>query len=100
MTTRIGWSRPRPGRWAGGPWLFEMTSWRGGEGSSLVVGLLSLNRADLERMRERGKTKLRVYGALRFARDVRPEHVAEALEIVNLRGWLLANDEVRAAVPV
>src|SRR5688500_14457061 len=52
-----------------------------------VVGFTQFNRADLERLRDKGqRLSVRVVGMLRFARDVPLDLVAEVVEDITVLG--------------
>ncbi|NJD58365.1 MAG: CopG family transcriptional regulator [Anaerolineales bacterium] len=66
---------------------------------SYVVGVLSYNRADLERFKQKNeRLKIAVVGLLHFQGDITPELAAEVVENIQVRGVFLASDVVKAAI--
>jgi ribbon-helix-helix protein len=103
VTVRIGWSRTddrRPGQVAGGIRLFEFLRTKNeGRGKHIAVGILSYNRRDLERLREKGQVlDVRVIGLLRIADDVSPALARATIGTVRVTGWLRASPDVRHAL--
>lgn len=96
MSIRIGWSltRPKerkPGRIAGGVYLFEFAKTTDGRGRHVVVGSVSYRQEDLERLRDKGQTMdVRVIGLLRFGKGVTPELVDASLGRIRVSGRILA----------
>lgn len=66
---------------------------------TMVVGVVSYSRQELEAVRARGeKLAIRVVGLLTFADDVSPELALATIESIELRGVLRAGEPLRAAL--
>lgn len=66
---------------------------------SYVIGILTYDKADLERRKSNGeKVKITVVGLLHLANDVPPALAAEVIESVQVRGIFQASDAVKAAL--
>jgi Arc/MetJ-type ribon-helix-helix transcriptional regulator len=66
---------------------------------SMVVGVLSYNRADLEKRLAVGeKLSLRVIGLIHLANDIPAELADKTIESISILGVLRASDEVRQAL--
>lgn len=104
MSVRIGWtlSRPRerkPGRPAGGVWLFQYLKITDRRGRHFVIGLLTYNRKDLQLLVEKEQVlDLRVIGILRFTKDVTPALVGQALGRIAVTGRVIGPAAVRDAI--
>jgi hypothetical protein len=96
VSVRIGWSlqRPRerkPGRIAGGLWLFQLLKVDGTRGRHVVVGALTYTREDLQRVQAKGyKLDVRVIGLLRLGKDVTSELLNATIERVRVTGKILS----------
>lgn len=104
MSIRIGWSRSRPksrrpGKVAGGIWIFELLKVRGGRGRHFVVGILNYNRQDLQSFIDNGQTlDVRVIGLLRLERDVTPAFVESVFNQISVTGKIIAPPELQAVL--
>src|SRR5512137_2182858 len=66
---------------------------------SYVVGVLTYNRADLERYQQKNeRLQIAIIGLLHFQNDISPELAAEVVDSIQVRGIFLASDEVKAAI--
>jgi Arc/MetJ-type ribon-helix-helix transcriptional regulator len=66
---------------------------------SYVVGVLSYNRADLEKYKAKGeKIKIAIIGLLHFQDNVSAELAGEVIESIQVRGILIASEAVRAVL--
>ncbi len=66
---------------------------------SYVVGVLTYNRADLERYQQKNeRLQIAIIGLLHFQNDITPELAAEVVDNIQVRGIFLASDEVKAAI--
>jgi Arc/MetJ-type ribon-helix-helix transcriptional regulator len=66
---------------------------------SFVIGVISYNRADFEKRKEKNeKLKLSIVGMLHLQDDISPELAKDVVEYVRLRGIFLASDAVKAAI--
>jgi Arc/MetJ-type ribon-helix-helix transcriptional regulator len=66
---------------------------------SYVIGVLSYNRSELERIKSKGeRIKITVVGLLNIAGDVTPELAAEVIESVQVRGVFNALEVVKIAL--
>jgi Arc/MetJ-type ribon-helix-helix transcriptional regulator len=66
---------------------------------SMVVGVLSYSRADLEKRLAAGeKLAIRVIGLVKLADDISGELAAKTIESIVVHGVLRASDEVRQAL--
>lgn len=64
---------------------------------TLVMGVVLVNRRDLERDLKKGvKAVYRVVGLLKFADDIPPELIAKTVESVRVYGVLRANKAIKA----
>ena len=69
------------------------------DGMVTTVGVCRLDRRGLERARDAGRRlRVRVSGVLIIAGDVSPALAADAVEVVRLRGVLVAGSAVRRAL--
>ncbi len=69
------------------------------ERKTLTLGMLNLNRADLERHRAEGsKVQVRVLGLATIASDVSPELAAATIDSVEVLGAFRAPAAVKAAL--
>jgi hypothetical protein len=105
MAVKIGWSldRPgarKPGRIAGGVYLFELLKVdEDGRGKHVVVGTLGYHRDDLERLREkRHVVDVRVVGRLRFAPDVTPALLDATIGRIRVTGSLSMSPALAEAI--
>jgi Arc/MetJ-type ribon-helix-helix transcriptional regulator len=66
---------------------------------SFVVGMLSYDRADLEKRQGKGeKLRISILGLLHLHDDISADLAAEVIESVKLLGIFIASDEVKAAL--
>ena len=66
---------------------------------SFVIGVLSYDRNDLVKRKEKGeKLTIAVMGLLHLHDDITPELAAEVIESIRVRGVLIANESVKAAL--
>jgi len=66
---------------------------------SYVVGVLSYNRADLEKYaRKKEKLNISIVGLLHFQDDISPELAEEVVEHIQVRGIFLASQAVKAVI--
>ncbi len=66
---------------------------------SLVIGILSYNRKDLEDYKARGiQLEIKVTGMLVLAKDVTPELACDTIASVQVFGVFQASEEVRQAL--
>jgi Arc/MetJ-type ribon-helix-helix transcriptional regulator len=66
---------------------------------SSVIGVLSYNRADLEKRKQKGKKlSFSVIGLLQLNEDIPAELAAEVIEEIKVRGMFQASPEVKAAL--
>jgi Arc/MetJ-type ribon-helix-helix transcriptional regulator len=66
---------------------------------SFVVGMLSYDRADLEKRKGKGeKLRISILGLLHLHDDISADLAAEVIESVKLLGIFIASDEVKAAL--
>ena len=66
---------------------------------SYVIGVLTYNRSDLEKKKQKGeKVDIAVMGMLHLQDDISAELAAEVIEAVKVRGMFAASDEVKAAL--
>jgi Arc/MetJ-type ribon-helix-helix transcriptional regulator len=66
---------------------------------SFVIGVISYNRADFEKRKEKNeKLKISILGMLHLQDDISPELAKEVVEYIRLRGIFLASEEVKAAI--
>jgi Arc/MetJ-type ribon-helix-helix transcriptional regulator len=64
-----------------------------------VVGVLSYNRASLEKRREKDeKLNIAIVGLLHLQNDITPELASAVVESIQLRGMLVASEAVKAAL--
>jgi Arc/MetJ-type ribon-helix-helix transcriptional regulator len=64
-----------------------------------AIGVLSYDRAELEKWRAQGKKiKISLLGMLHFHDDISPELASELIESIKLLGIFIASDEVKAAL--
>lgn len=104
MSIRVGWSRSRPklrrpGKVAGGIWIFELLKAQGSRGRHFVVGILKYNRQDLQSFLEKGQTlDIRVIGLLRLEPDVTSAHVESVFNQIKVTGKIIAPPELHAVI--
>ena len=66
---------------------------------SFVIGVLSYDRSDLEKRKEKGeKMTIAIMGLLHLHDDISPELAAEVIESIRVRGVCLASEAVKAAL--
>lgn len=66
---------------------------------SYVIGVLTYDRSDLERLKARGeKLAIRLVGVLVLKDDIPADLAAEVIEVVQVRGVLNASNAVKAAL--
>ena len=66
---------------------------------SYVIGVLTYDKADLEKRKLKGeKIKMTVVGLLHLADNISPELAREVIEFIQVRGIFQASDEVKAAL--
>ena len=66
---------------------------------SYVIGVLTYDKADLEKRKLKGeKIKMTVVGLLHLADNISPELAREVIESIQVRGIFQASDEVKAAL--
>ncbi|MBE0687120.1 MAG: CopG family transcriptional regulator [Anaerolineaceae bacterium] len=66
---------------------------------SSVIGVLSYNKSDLEKRKQKGKKlSLSIIGMLHLQDDIPPELAAEVIEEIKVRGIFNASDAVKAAL--
>jgi hypothetical protein len=86
MSVTVGWSSTKGENHIGtGVRLFEYLSLdtERGRGTLVVIGYLTLDRADLLMLKRKGVVlKVRVVGVLRYARDVTDDLIAETIHRV------------------
>ena len=67
--------------------------------NSFAIGVLSYNRADFEKRKEKNeKLKLSIVGMLHLQDDISPELAKEVVEYIRLRGIFLASEAVKKAI--
>ncbi|MGE5559870.1 MAG: CopG family transcriptional regulator [Chloroflexota bacterium] len=68
-------------------------------GLNITIGILSLNRADLERWRRKGRRmRMICAGLVAFAADVTPELIDETIDTFKVYGSVRASEAVREAL--
>ncbi|MCB8965363.1 MAG: CopG family transcriptional regulator [Ardenticatenaceae bacterium] len=66
---------------------------------SMVLGILSYDRADLEKLAQRGdRVSIRVLGMLTIADDVSPELARQTIESIKVLGTFKVNKAVQQAI--
>ena len=66
---------------------------------SYVIGVLTYDKADLEKRKLKGeKIKMTVVGLLHLADNISPELAREVIESIQVRGIFQASDQVKAAL--
>jgi Arc/MetJ-type ribon-helix-helix transcriptional regulator len=66
---------------------------------SYVIGVLTYNRADFEKRKQKNeKLKIAIVGLLHLQDDITPELAAEVVESIQVRGIFIASDAVKAAI--
>ena len=66
---------------------------------SFVIGVMSYNRADLEKRKQKGKKlSLSVIGMLQLHDDIPADLALEVIEEIKVRGMFNASDAVKAAL--
>lgn len=66
---------------------------------SSVIGVVTLNRADLEKKKQKGKKlSLSVIGLLHLQDDISAELALDVIEEIKVRGMFQASPEVKAAL--
>ena len=64
-----------------------------------VIGVLSYNRADLDKRRNKGeKLNIAIVGLLHLQNDITPELASNVIESIKLRGMLIASDAVKVTL--
>lgn len=64
-----------------------------------VIGVLTYNRADLEKRKQNGeKLDLAVIGMLHLQDDIPPDLAADVIRSLSVRGMIVASDPVKAAL--
>lgn len=64
-----------------------------------VVGVLSYNRADFEKHRQKDeKLNIAIVGLLHLQNDITPELASAVVESIQLRGMLIASEAIKAAL--
>jgi Arc/MetJ-type ribon-helix-helix transcriptional regulator len=66
---------------------------------SYVIGVLSYNRADLEKRKAKNeRLRIAVVGLLHLQNDITPQLASEVIESIQVRGMLVASEAVKAAL--
>jgi Arc/MetJ-type ribon-helix-helix transcriptional regulator len=66
---------------------------------SYVIGVLTYNRADFEKRKQKNeKLKIAIVGLLQLQDDISPELAAEVVESIQVRGIFIASEAVKAAI--
>jgi Arc/MetJ-type ribon-helix-helix transcriptional regulator len=66
---------------------------------SYVIGVLSYDRSDFEKCKEKGeKLTIAIMGLLHLQEDISPELALEVVESIRVRGMFLASEAVKAAL--
>jgi Arc/MetJ-type ribon-helix-helix transcriptional regulator len=66
---------------------------------SYVIGVLSYNRTDLEKLKQKGeKLEIAIVGQLHLQNDISADLAMEVIESIKVRGIFIASDEVKAAI--
>lgn len=66
---------------------------------SYVIGVLTYNRADFEKRKQKDeKLKIAIVGLLHFQDDISPELASEVVESIQVRGIFIASEAVKAAI--
>jgi Arc/MetJ-type ribon-helix-helix transcriptional regulator len=66
---------------------------------SYVIGVLTYNRADFEKRKQKNeKLKIAIVGLLHFQDDISPELASEVVESVQVRGIFIASEAVKVAI--
>ncbi len=66
---------------------------------SYVIGVISYNRADFEKRKQKGeKLTIAIVGLLHLQDDISPELAAEVVESIQVRGIFIASEAVKAAI--
>src|SRR4051794_35752071 len=96
---RVGWSRrERPPGFGRPLGLFNLSRLDDGGGRNITVGRLTLDRRDLEPLRERGlRLNVTVVGMLRLSDDVSPA-LANAVLKARVVGWVAADPRTKATL--
>jgi Arc/MetJ-type ribon-helix-helix transcriptional regulator len=66
---------------------------------SYVVGVLSYDRSDFEKIKQKGeKLTIAIMGMLHLHDDISPELAGEVVESIRVRGVFIAKDDLKAAL--
>ena len=66
---------------------------------SYVIGVLTYNRADFEKRKEKHeKLNIAIVGLLHLQDDISPDLAAEVVESITVRGIFIASEGVKAAI--
>ena len=66
---------------------------------SYVVGVLSYDRSDFEKIKQKGeKLTIAIMGMLHLHDDITPELAGEVIESIRVRGVFIAKGEIKAAL--
>ena len=66
---------------------------------SYVIGVLSYNRTDLEKLKQKDeKLEIAIVGLLHLQNDISTDLAMEVIESIQVRGIFIASDEVKAAI--
>ena len=66
---------------------------------SYVVGVLSYDRSDFEKIKQKGeKLTIAIMGMLHLHDDISPELAAEVVDSIRVRGVFIAREEIKAAL--
>jgi Arc/MetJ-type ribon-helix-helix transcriptional regulator len=66
---------------------------------SYVVGVLSYDRSDFEKIKQKGeKLTIAIMGMLHLHDDITPELAGEVVESIRVRGVFIAREDIKAAL--
>jgi len=66
---------------------------------SYVVGVLSYDRSDFEKIKQKGeKLTIAIMGLLHLQDDISPELAGEVVESIRVRGVFIAKEDLKAAL--
>ncbi len=66
---------------------------------SYVVGVLSYDRSDFEKLKQKGeKLTIAIMGMLHLHDDIPPELAGEVVESIRVRGVFIAKEDIKAAL--
>jgi len=66
---------------------------------SYVVGVLSYDRSDFEKIKQKGeKLTIAIMGLLHLQDDITPELAGEVVESIRVRGVFIAKEDLKAAL--